>query len=74
MAVRILIRDATVLDGQGIPAYATDVRLLGERIVEVGRGLICGVGERVFDAQGRCLTPDFMASVRSGASRRICAA
>jgi N-acyl-D-aspartate/D-glutamate deacylase len=39
MASRILIKNGTVVDGNGMPAYKADLRSQGDEIVEVGRNL-----------------------------------
>lgn len=49
-----------MVDGSGGPAYASDVRVSGGRIVEVGPNLAAGTGERVVDASGCYVTPGFI--------------
>lgn len=54
-----LIQDATIFDGSGAPRFEADVRLLGDRIVAVGR-LEPEPDERVIDATGLALAPGFI--------------
>jgi N-acyl-D-amino-acid deacylase len=54
-----LIRDALVIDGTGAPARRADVRIRGDRIVEVGT-LAQTPGERVVVASGLALAPGFI--------------
>ena len=64
-----LIRNALVLDGTGAPARRVDVRIVGDRIAEVGRP----AGEpsdRVVDAHGLTLAPGFI-DTHSHASRGL---
>ena len=60
MDIRILIKNGTVVDGSGAPAFAADVRVAGGRITELGRDLKAGTGERVIDAAGCYVTPGFI--------------
>jgi N-acyl-D-amino-acid deacylase len=57
----ILIKNGTVVDGTGAPAYAADVRIKGGVIAEVGKDLASG-GERIIDANGCYVTPGFIES------------
>jgi N-acyl-D-amino-acid deacylase len=57
----ILIRNGTVVDGTGAPAFAADVRIAGDTIVEVGSNLEAR-GERVVDAAGCHVSPGFIES------------
>jgi N-acyl-D-aspartate/D-glutamate deacylase len=57
----ILIKNGTVVDGTGAPAYAADVRVKNGAIAEVGQNLAAN-GERVFDAAGCYVTPGFIES------------
>ncbi|KHK89851.1 N-acyl-D-amino-acid deacylase family protein [Novosphingobium malaysiense] len=57
MEIRTLIKGGTVVDGSGAPAYAADVRVAGGKIVDIGKDLEPGTGERVFDASGCYVTP-----------------
>jgi N-acyl-D-aspartate/D-glutamate deacylase len=57
MKIEFLIRNGTVVDGTGAPAYRADVRIRDGRIAEIGEGLQQQKGERVFDAAGCYVTP-----------------
>jgi N-acyl-D-amino-acid deacylase len=54
-----VIVNATVVDGTGQDRYQADVRLQGERIVEIG-DLTAKAGEPVVDASGLVLAPGFI--------------
>ena len=54
-----VVRGARVADGTGKPLVAQDVRIEGDRIVEVGK-LTPVSGERVVDGQGLVLSPGFI--------------
>ena len=56
---RILITNATVVDGTGAPAFGADVRVRGDRIAEVG-DLTSQPDEIIVDAGGLVLTPGFI--------------
>lgn len=60
MDIRILIKGGIVVDGSGSPAYHADVRVAGGLIVEVGKNLTGGQGERLIDASGCYVTPGFI--------------
>ena len=62
MEFRLLIKDGTVVDGSGGPAYAADVRVAAGRIAEIGSDLHAAAGERVIDARGCYVTPGFIES------------
>jgi N-acyl-D-amino-acid deacylase len=55
-----LIRAGRVVDGTGSPARLLDVRLEGDRIVSVARGLRPLPGERVVEAAGKVVAPGFI--------------
>ncbi|WP_088307928.1 N-acyl-D-amino-acid deacylase family protein [Novosphingobium sp. B 225] len=57
----MLIKNGTVVDGTGAPAFAADVRIADGTITEVGQNLTAN-GERVFDAAGCHVTPGFIES------------
>ena len=57
----MLIKNGTVVDGTGAPAFRADVRVQGGVITEVGENLADG-DERVFDADGCYVTPGFIES------------
>jgi N-acyl-D-aspartate/D-glutamate deacylase len=58
MSFDLIIRDARVVDGTGLPAYAADVAVRRGRIARIGR--IREDAPRVIDAAGRVLTPGFV--------------
>jgi N-acyl-D-amino-acid deacylase len=56
----ILIRGGTVVDGTGTPGVAADVRIEGDRVVDVGPGLSADGVDRVLDATGCIVAPGFI--------------
>ncbi len=56
--VELVIRNGTVVDGTGAPAFVGDVAVDGGRIVEVGPGLPAGARE--IDATGLLVTPGWV--------------
>jgi N-acyl-D-aspartate/D-glutamate deacylase len=54
----LIIRNGTVIDGSGAPAFPADVAVRGGRIVEVGQ--IPGPAARELDAAGRVVAPGFI--------------
>jgi N-acyl-D-amino-acid deacylase len=62
MALDILIRGGTVVDGTGRAPFAADVAVSGERIVAVERGDALGAASArlTIDATGRLVTPGFI--------------
>jgi len=54
-----LIRNALLVDGTGAPARRADVRIRGDRVVQVGQ-LQRAQGDRVTDANGLALAPGFI--------------
>src|SRR5262245_43691795 len=54
----LVIRDGTVIDGSGRPAFRADVGVIGDRVATLGR--IRGRGRREIDAEGRYVTPGFV--------------
>lgn len=57
MKIEFLIRNGTVVDGTGAPAYRADVRIRDGKIAEIGQNLQQQKGERLFDAHGCFVTP-----------------
>ena len=57
----MLIKNGTVVDGTGAPAFAADVRIADGEIKEVAPDLKAN-GERVFDATDCYVTPGFIES------------
>src|SRR5262252_3802300 len=62
MAYDTLIRNATVIDGSGEPAYRADVALRDGRIAAIARAdeLQLETADEVVDAQGLALAPGFI--------------
>ncbi|HEX5064716.1 MAG TPA: amidohydrolase family protein [Myxococcota bacterium] len=58
MAFDLLIRDARIVDGTGMPAFAGDLAVQGARIARIGR--VREGARRVIDAGGRVLAPGFI--------------
>jgi len=58
MTFDLLIRDARVVDGTGMPAFSADLAVQGGRIARIGR--VREGARRVVDAGGRVLTPGFI--------------
>jgi N-acyl-D-amino-acid deacylase len=54
----LLIRNGTVYDGTGGPAFTADVAIRGDRIAAVGA--VDGSAARVIDATGLAVTPGFI--------------
>jgi N-acyl-D-amino-acid deacylase len=55
----IVIRNARIVDGSGRPAFSGDVRIMGGRILKVGK-IKAGPGDEVIDAAGLILAPGFI--------------
>ncbi|MCH2170088.1 amidohydrolase family protein [Myxococcota bacterium] len=58
MSFDLVIRNAKVVDGTGLPAFRADVGIRGERIARIGR--IEEDAARVIDAEGLVLAPGFI--------------
>jgi len=58
MAYDLVIRDGTLVDGTGRPAFQGDVAVSGDRIVAVGH--VDGHGHETIDAEGRVVSPGFV--------------
>jgi N-acyl-D-amino-acid deacylase len=59
MGFDLLIRNGTVVDGTGGPAYEADVAVVSGKIMEVGKGLV-GKAQRVIDASNLIVSPGFV--------------
>lgn len=55
----LVIKNATVIDGTGKPAFRADVRIAGDEIVKIGK-IKAKKGETVLEAGGRVLAPGFI--------------
>jgi len=55
----IIIRNARIVDGSGLPAFHGDLAIEKGRLRRVG-GQIAGEARRVIDAQGRVVAPGFI--------------
>jgi len=58
MPFDLVIRGGRVIDGTGLPGYAADVAIAGDRIVRIGR--VDGEARRVFDASDLIVAPGFI--------------
>ena len=58
MALDLLIRNGTVVDGSGMPRYRADVGIRSGRIAEIGR--IRRPADEAIDAEGMIVAPGFI--------------
>jgi uncharacterized protein (DUF885 family)/N-acyl-D-aspartate/D-glutamate deacylase len=56
----LLIQNATIVDGTGAEAFRGDIRVVGERITEVGDVLETLEGDRLIDATDLVVAPGFI--------------
>jgi N-acyl-D-amino-acid deacylase len=56
----LLIKNGTVVDGSGSPAYQADVAVDGDKIAAIGKNL--GSGKKEIDAKGQVVAPGFIDS------------
>jgi N-acyl-D-aspartate/D-glutamate deacylase len=54
----LVIRNGTIVDGSGLPAFRADVAVAGNRIARIGR--IPETGRREIDADGKVVAPGFI--------------
>ncbi|MEL7546647.1 MAG: amidohydrolase family protein [Pseudomonadota bacterium] len=54
----LIIRNGTIVDGSGLPAYTADLAVEGDRISKIGR--ITETAAREIDAAGRIVAPGFI--------------
>jgi N-acyl-D-amino-acid deacylase len=60
MAHSLVIKNGTVIDGTGSPAYQADVAIDDEKISSIGKNL--GTGKKEIDAKGHVVAPGFIDS------------
>src|SRR3954469_14258780 len=58
MAIDLVLRGGTVVDGSGAPGFTADVAISGDRIVEGGK--VAGRGKREIDSGGLPVPPGFV--------------
>ena len=56
----LLIQNATIVDGTGAEPYQGDIRVSGERIVNIGDALEPLEGDQLIDAKGLVVAPGFI--------------
>lgn len=54
----LIIRNGTIVDGTGMPAYSADIAVKGDRISKIGK--IDGGATREIDASGQIVSPGFI--------------
>ena len=58
MAYDLLIRNARVIDGSGMPSFRGDVSVKDGKIAEIGK--LSGTADKVIDADGQVVAPGFI--------------
>ena len=58
MSYDLIIKNATVADGSGLPSFCADVGVLDGRIAEIGR--VNAVAKETINADGQVLSPGFI--------------
>ena len=58
MAVDLVIRGGSVIDGTGSLAFTADIAVEDDRIVEIGK--VDSRGKKEIDADGQIVTPGFV--------------
>jgi len=58
MALDLIIRGGTVVDGSGKPRFTADIGISGGRIVEIGK--VTTAAKRTIDASGLIVSPGFI--------------
>lgn len=56
----LLIKNATIVDGTGEATFQGDIRVVGERIANIGDDLELAEGDRLIDATGLVVAPGFI--------------
>ncbi len=54
----LIIRNGTLVDGSGLPAYKSDIAVKGNRIARLGR--VSGSAKTEIDAKGKVVAPGFI--------------
>ena len=54
----MIIRNGTVVDGSGMPAFKADIAVRGNKIEKIGR--IAEKAAKEIDAEGRVVAPGFI--------------
>lgn len=60
LATSLLIQNASIVDGTGAASFQGDIRVVGERIADIGNALKLAEGEQLIDASGLVIAPGFI--------------
>lgn len=60
MGQTVLFKNAKIYDGSGAPAFAGDVLIQGDKILQVAETIPAEEGWQIEDLQGLCLAPGFI--------------